>query len=359
MRLGADYRRMSKGWSMRFDDADLLFRTALEAVGEAVIVTTPELDQPGPLILYVNPAFTRLTGYTPEEAIGRSPCFLQGPETDRTVLDRIKSALLTIGRFEGEAVNYRKDGSSYTVKWHITAMRDRDGQPTHWIAVQRDITDRRRAEEHNRLLLAELQHRVRNILAVVRFIARRSAEASRTTENYLMHFEGRIDAVARAQALVMRDPTKGVDLELLVAEELLAYRAQEGEQVEISGPSITLQPRAAETLGLAIHELATNALKYGALARAEGRITVNWQIIPDGVGHMLRFEWREAGGPVLNAAHCGFGTELLEKALARQLGARTELSFTDGRASCTIEVPPTSWVASANNRVAPLVESGW
>jgi PAS domain S-box-containing protein len=344
---------------MRFDVPDPLLQTTLEAIGEAVIITTPDLDRPGPTILYVNPAFTRLTGYTPEEAISRSPRLLQGPETDRAVLDRLTSDLLTAGRFEGEAVNYRKDGTSYTIEWHITAMRDRNGQPTHWIAVQRDITDRRRAEEHNRLLLAELQHRVRNILAVVRFVARRSAEMSRTTEDYLMHFDGRIDAIARAQALVTWDPAKGVDLELLVAEELLAYRAQEGEQVEISGPSITLQPRAAETLGLAIHELATNALKYGALARADGRITVNWQIIPDGVGHMLRFEWREAGGPVLNASHRGFGTELLEKALARALGARTELSFTDGRASCTIEVPPTSWVASADNRVAALVESGW
>jgi PAS domain S-box-containing protein len=343
---------------MRSDDADLLFRTALEAVGEAVIVTTPELDRPGPYILYVNPAFTRLTGYTPEEAIGQSPRFLQGPETDRAVLDRLTSDLLTAGRFEGEAVNYRKDGTSYTIEWHITAMRDRDGQPTHWIAVQRDITDRKRAEEHQRLLLTELQHRVRSILSVVRFVARRSAEASRTPEDYVMHFDGRIDAIARAQALVTRDPAKGVDLELLVSEELLAHRAQEGEQVEISGPNITLQPRAAETLGLAIHELATNALKYGALSRADGRITVNWQIIPDGAGHMLRFEWREAGGPVLNASHRGFGTELLEKALARALGARTELSFTDGRAACTIEVPPTSWVAAADNRVAPLVEHG-
>jgi PAS domain S-box-containing protein len=342
---------------MRFDDPDPLFRTALEAVGEAVIVTTP--DPYRPLILYVNPAFTSLTGYTAEEAIGQSPRFLQSSETDHAVLDRLKSDLLTTGRFDGEAVNYRKDGTSYTVNWHITAVRDRDGQPTHWIAVQRDVTDRKRAEEHSRLLLAELQYRVRNILALVRFIARRSAEMSRTTEDYLMHFDGRIDAIARAQALVTRDPAKGVNLELLVSEELLAYRAQEGEQVEISGPNITLQPRAAETLGLAIHELATNALKYGALSRADGRITVNWQIIPDGAGHMLRFEWREAGGPVLNAPHRGFGTELLEKALARALGARTELSFTDGRAACTIEVPPTSWVAVADNRVAPLVESGW
>jgi two-component system CheB/CheR fusion protein len=194
---------------------------------------------------------------------------------------------------------------------------------------------------------------------MVRFIARRSAEASQTLEDYLMHFEGRIDAIARAQALVTRDPAKGVDLELLVSEELLAYRAQEGDQVSISGPSITLQPRVAETLGLAIHELAINALKYGALARADGRITITWQIIPDGVGHMLRFEWREADGPsVSQVFHYGFGTELLEKALARHLGARTELSFTDGRAACTIEVPFTSWVTLPNGRVAPIIESG-
>src|SRR5918993_5493087 len=156
---------------MRADVPNPLLQTTLEAIGEAVVVTTPDLDRPGPSILYINPAFTRLTGYTPEEAIGRSPRFLQGPKTDRTVLDRIKSDLLTTGQFDGEAVNYRKDGTSYTAKWHITAMRDRDGQPTHWIAVQRDITDRKRAEERQRLLLTELQHRVRSILSVVRFVA--------------------------------------------------------------------------------------------------------------------------------------------------------------------------------------------
>jgi len=307
---------------------DRLFRTALETVREAVIITTPDLDPPGPLILYVNPAFTRLTGYTPEEALGQSPRFLQGPETVCTVLDRLKSDLLTTGRFEGEAVNYRKDGTSYSIEWHITAVRDSDGRPTHWIAVQQDITDRRRVEEHGRLLLAELQHRVRNILAAVRFVARRSAESSRTTEDYLMHFEGRIDAMARMQVLVTRDPTRGVDLALLVSEELLAYRAHEEGQVEIRGPGTMLQPRVAETMGLAIHELATNALKYGALSRADGRIAVTWQIIPDGAGHVLRFEWRETEGSVHPASHRGVGAELLEKDLARHLGARTGMSFT-------------------------------
>src|SRR3712207_5418388 len=124
------------------------------------------------------------------------------------------------------------------------------------------------------MLLAELQHRVRNTLAVVRSIARRTGETSTTVEDYAMHLDGRLNAFARTQALVTRDPEAGVDLEYLVADELLAYHAKEADQVRISGPPIRLQPKAAETLGLAVHELATNAVKHGALRARQGRVEV-------------------------------------------------------------------------------------
>src|SRR3712207_9087536 len=112
------------------------------------------------------------------------------------------------------------------------------------------------------MLLAELQHRVRNTLAVVRSIARRTGETSDTVEDYAMHLDGRLNAFARTQAMVTRNPSAGVDLETLVAEELNSYHAREGGQLRISGPPLRLCTKAAETFSLAVHELATNAVKY-------------------------------------------------------------------------------------------------
>jgi PAS domain S-box-containing protein len=288
------------------DDGDLrdpfsrdlaLFQAAVEAAGEAVVITSPDLDPPGPRIAYVNPAFTRLTGYAPAEVIGQTPRILQGPKTERRELDRMRAELSGTGHFAGEAVNYRKDGSEYVNDWRVTAVRDEAGRVVFWVSIQRDVTERKEAERRQRLLVAELQHRVRNTLAVIRAIARRTARTSTTVEGYAMHLDGRIDALARVQGAVTRDPIAGVDLESLVAEELIAHAGREDGAVHIAGPPVRLQPKAAEAFGLAIHELATNAVKYGALSSPHGRIRATWRVERDGSGPCLAFEWKESGIP--------------------------------------------------------------
>jgi PAS domain S-box-containing protein len=308
-----------------------LLHAAVEAAGESVLITSPNLDEPGPTIEYANPAFLRMTGYTMEEVIGRTPRFLQGPRTDRAELDRMRLELAAHGTFRGDAINYRKDGTEYVIEWLVTAVRNGTGQVSHWVSVQRDITDRRRAEERQRFLLSELQHRVRNILAIVRSVVHRTVRTTDTVEDYMMHLDGRLNALARTQVLATRSPFVGIDLAFLVAEELLSYAAQEDEQVSIEGPDLRLQPRAAETLGLAIHELATNAVKYGALSNPAGHIRVSWRIEPeprtDGSAHLL-FEWTETGSQNVAAPpwRRGFGTELLERTLPFDLDAETVLT---------------------------------
>jgi two-component system CheB/CheR fusion protein len=203
-----------------------------------------------------------------------------------------------------------------------------------------DVTPLTRAEERQRVLLAELQHRVRNTLSVVRSIARRTAETSESVEDYAMHLDGRLSAFARTQSLVTRDPGAGIDLEYLVAEELLAYHAHDGEQANISGPRLRLQPRAAETLGLAVHELATNAVKHGALSQPSGRVDVSWHIMDGGEPPHLRLDWVERGGPTVSEPQRrGFGTELLERVLAFELKARTSLAYEPEGLRCAIELP--------------------
>ncbi|MFK4506854.1 two-component system CheB/CheR fusion protein [Bradyrhizobium daqingense] len=229
-------------------------------------------------------------------------------------------------------------GARYIVR--ILPYRDIDDVIAGVVLTFLDVTVITRAEERQRLLLAELQHRVRNTLGVVRSIARRSAETAVTVEEYASHLDGRLNAFARTQGLVTRDPEGGVDLEYLVVEELLAYNAREGEQMRVSGPTVRFQPKAAETFALAIHELATNALKYGAFSQPSGQIEVAWRLVEStGIAELV-FEWRERGGPKVEPpSRKGFGTELLERTLAFEFKGQTRLAFQPAGLQCTITLP--------------------
>lgn len=215
------------------------------------------------------------------------------------------------------------------------------------------------AERRGERLLTELQHRVRNVLFVIRSIARRTALTSETREDYAMHLDGRLGAIARAQAIAMRDPAAGVCLDELIAEELLAHAAREGEQLRLSGPLLRLRAKAAETISLALHELATNAVKFGALAGPDGRIAVTWRVEPEATDEAvpsLRLEWTESGVPLATGGPLaddrprrrGFGTELIERTLAYELGAEAALEFGPGGIRCTIVLPLAEHVAVPN-----------
>ncbi|MDX1664515.1 MAG: PAS domain S-box protein [Candidatus Promineifilaceae bacterium] len=143
------------------------FETAVEQAYDSIVITEALLERPGPRIVYVNPAFTRMTGYSAGEAIGQTPRILQGPLTDRRVLDRLKRRLAAGERFEGEAVNYRKDGSTYVVNWHVAPIRDEEGETIYYIAIQRDVTDirekERRLEQARELLEERVRARTREL----------------------------------------------------------------------------------------------------------------------------------------------------------------------------------------------------
>jgi two-component system CheB/CheR fusion protein len=216
----------------------------------------------------------------------------------------------------------------------------------------RDVSERKRAEDRQRLLMAELQHRVKNILAVVRSITARTLEASDGLDDFAAHFDGRLSALARAQGALARQAGAELDLEEIVREELLSHAAQEGEQVTIDGPPITLNQAAAESIALVVHELATNAVKYGALAAPAGRISVSWRVGGEGPDARLFFVWRESGVAVMNTrpSRTGFGRDLIERGLPYDLpGAATALTFAPGGLQCVIELPMNKYAAQRLN----------
>jgi two-component system, chemotaxis family, CheB/CheR fusion protein len=287
-------------------------------------------------VMNFTPAITQVMHLVETDA-GRPIAHIKAKIPIEELYDDVRRVLRTLGSGEREIVA-PDTGTRYIVR--ILPYRSIDNFIAGAVVTFVDVTAIARAEERQRLLLAELQHRVRNTLGVVRSIARRSAQSSSTVEEYAAHLDGRLNAFARTQALVTRDPEAGVDLEYLVVEELSAYHAREGEQVRVDGPRVRLQPKPAESFALAIHELATNAIKYGALSEPSGRVDINWRIANGDNRPVLMFEWREKGGPpVFPPKRNGFGTEMLERTLAFEFKGRTELAYDPSGVHCIITIP--------------------
>ena len=294
---------------------------------------------------YLSPGFHRIYGISRQDA-------LRGDNltawTDLIVPEDRERVLGNIGKVaEGERVafEYRvrrpEDGEIRWLRDTDFPIRDESGTVVLIGGIGHDLTELKRAEEHQRLLLAELQHRVRNTLAVIRSIVRRSAATTGSRDDLFIHADARIAAFARIQAAVTRDPAKPLDLASLVAEELRTVGAQEDGNLTIKGPPVGLTAKAAETLGLAIHELATNAMKYGALTAEHGRIDVAWEVVEAADEPHLRFVWTERGLRNLPAVPTrkGFGTEILERTLPYELHGTTVLDFARNGLRCTLLLP--------------------
>lgn len=200
--------------------------------------------------------------------------------------------------------------------------------------------------------LAEIEHRARNVLATVRSIIRHSGQTAESTEDFASHLEARIGALARTHALIV-DQHSGPELEDLIRAELTANAVRDN-QFSIAGPSWRMAPRAAETMALTLHELTTNALKFGAFTVPDGRLSVNWDIATTPVP-TLRWCWIESNVhiPQVSSRRRGYGSELIERVLPYELGAITRYTLDDGGAQCEIHLPIDERTAVNVGRTLP------
>jgi two-component sensor histidine kinase len=192
--------------------------------------------------------------------------------------------------------------------------------------------------------MAELQHRTRNLLSVVQSIANQTIRSSSSLETFGIQFGNRLRALSRVQSLLARVEDQTIDLHALVTSELVAHSGGEiePEKITVTGPGVALPPSAAQALGLALHELATNAVKYGALAQAKGKLVVAWELNAGYRTSELAMEWRESGISMPadgSQKRRGYGSELIERALPYQLGAKTSFDFGSDGVRCAIVVP--------------------
>jgi two-component sensor histidine kinase len=204
-----------------------------------------------------------------------------------------------------------------------------------------------RSREHQRTQTIELQHRVRNILALVRSIIRRSSYAGATAEDFSSHLEARVSALARTQGSLALDGHAGADLEDLIRAEFAANAVRDN-QFSINGPPLRLSARGTETMALTLHELTINSLKFGALAESTGHISIDWSIDHSVAPQRLHWRWCESGvgSATPSAQRRGFGQELIERVLPYELNARTCLTFAPGGVLCEIDLPLNERTAS-------------
>lgn len=260
---------------------------------------------------------------------------------------RVRQAWAEALEREELSAEYRLlNARSGTYRWFQTRalpVRSRADEIIEWLGTSTDIHQLRTLQGRQQLLLGELQHRVRNILAVVRSVFNRTVDAGGAIEDITEHFVGRLDSLARTQVVVTQNASGRVDLENLVRDELLSVGASDPQKVSLSGPEVVLNAKTAESIGLAVHELTTNALKYGALKVDGATLAIDWNIDQKGGanGRNLSFQWTESGVPVVPLAPSrkGFGRELIEEALPYQLSAETNLKFGAGGVRCTIILP--------------------
>ena len=317
-----------------------LFRIIADTVRDGVLVTSAELDYPGPRIEYANAAFTRMSGYEPEEVLGRSPRMFQGPRTDRATLNRLRAALEQGKTFLGTAVNYRKDGTEYVNEWLINPFRNAEGKIVRWISAQRDVTDQMRAETSQKLLLGELNHRVMNNLAAVQSLAARLGRSASSMDEFQVALQQRLFALAQAQKAIVAAHWQSIPIDSLAQAQLAPFGIGNPGRVEASGPQIHLRAGAAVMLGLALHELGLNALKHGALSTPHGRVGLNWSVTPGATGDELCVDWSESGGAAVRSpTFRGFGRRLIEEVLVRELQGRVRMDFDAEGVRCLIGAP--------------------
>jgi two-component sensor histidine kinase len=244
-----------------------------------------------------------------------------------------EAKIIGIGR---EVAGKRKDGSIFPIDLGISEVRQ-EGRRL-FIGVVRDITEQKQGEETQRLLIDELNHRVKNTLTTVQAMAEQTLRRSRDAAHFVESFRGRLQALSLAHNLLARRTWGAVDLESLIREQLLVGTDHD-TSITLSGPAMQLKAREAVHLGLALHELGTNARKYGALKVPEGRLRVSWHIAHDS-GGFLEIHWVESGGPTVSEpGGQGFGIFLIERGLKHSLGGEARIVFARTGIICDMRLP--------------------
>jgi PAS domain S-box-containing protein len=308
-----------------YSQSDRDLRLMFEATPNGMIVT----DQEG-IITFVNVQIEKLFGYPRSELIGQ-PVEMLIPERSRAKHPALRDAFMARPQTRGmgqasDLYGLRKDGTEFPVEIGLNPFLSGDRLLVVGSVV--DITERKRHEEHIRTIMNELSHRSKNLLMVVLAIANQTVRWAATFGEFQKHFENRLLAISRCHDLLVEKGWTGASIEALIFAQLRPFMDDPTHRIDLAGPPIVLNPDAAQNVGLALHELATNAMKYGALSSPEGQIIIRWGIDEERTPKRFCMSWRERGGPrVAPPTHEGFGHKLLSRFAACAPDTQVELAF--------------------------------
>lgn len=286
---------------------------------------------------YLNDRWYEYSGQTPQQALPDGWAEAVHPDD----VERVLAAWVeTRARRQGYAVECRFRRRDGVYRWYLVradpVIPARD-ETLAWVGSSIDIHDLKLGEERQALLINELNHRVKNTLATVQALASQILQASPTFESFREGFEDRLISLAQAHDLLTASRWAGAQLSDVVDRAVAPWR---GPQIDAAGPSVWLDPAQALSTSMALHELATNAAKYGALSDSRGRVQIRWRLQPGPTGESLRLRWKECGGPtVAPPSRRGFGSRLLERGLGRELQGTVALVFAPDGVECVITCP--------------------
>ncbi len=311
-------------------------RAIIDSAVDAIAV----IDDRGNVTSF-NRAAERTFGYSAVEALGRNISMLM-PEAYARAHNGYIDAYLTTGfaKIIGsgrEVEGRRKDGSVFPLDLSIAEWTDSAGS-RFFTGIMRDISERRGAEERERLLAREVDHRAKNLLAVAQSVVRLSR--AETTDELRKLISGRVLALGRAHSLLAASRWEGADLKTLLCDELTPFAGGGSDSIDVGGPEVLLSPAAAQALGMVFHELATNAAKYGALSVIHGKVRVQWKISRRDEAACLHFRWEESGGPIVaQPSRNGFGSTVLKASVEKQLKGTVAQHWNEHGLICEVAVP--------------------
>lgn len=267
-------------------------------------------------------------GLDPEKVVGRTDRDIL-PEDIRATVASNSAATLQSGKPRSYELCYRRRRGERWYEVHVEPTHDADGAPDGLTGVAVEITDRKKREQNNRLLLREISHRSKNILAVVQAMARQTAMTTSDPAAFVERFAARLEALGATHALLVNDGWTGADLRDLIRSQIGPLHDQSERQIFLSGPPLRLPPDISQNIGLALHELATNAAKYGALSDPAGRVDIVWTAGPVAQdGRPVELSWKESGGPrVEPPQRKGFGQVVIERMVSRALDGAVDIRY--------------------------------
>lgn len=314
------------------------------ALGELVPALLWQTDASGDTVT-LNLRWLEHTGQTLEETQNGGWLDVIHPD-DREATERGFAEAFRSG--EPVELQHRVRGSDGNFRWFLVRhipSRDEEGTVVQWFGAATDIHELRQLQERQGILVAELQHRTRNLIAVVTSIARQTMARTGPTEAFREAFDHRLAALSRVQGLLSRSEQEPITIRALVMLELDALGGEAGERVRLDGPWVRIRPTIVQTLALVLHELATNARKYGALSDDQGHLTVVWRLREAEGERRLHLEWQEDGissapaEPSSTELWGGYGRELIERALPFALNAQTSYELGPTQLRCMIDLP--------------------